>query len=377
MLENSLTPYFLLSSLLLLDMYAFEFHDKPLVLTWILFTVAPGLDHIVPLNQHNPTKEEQKILKKEMKWRVPPILFCLIDWFYFFWGFNKLASGTLSTGHTIAMIFSIGNGGGLSFTTSHEIFHKKDLFSRIFGTLNLTKTFYMQFFIQHNTVHHKYVATPLDPATAKFGQTFPQFLVQSVKGTFFQSWEYEVKRLGTAWTVKNRHFWFLGAELALTMLIYWLYSWYGVAVLFIQAVISIQLLEAVNYVEHYGLERKEISPGVYEPVTIKHSWNAAHTVSNYLFLKLQRHSDHHENAYKPYQTLCSYKVSPNLPCGYGICILASNFPSLWFAMINPLAMQANLNGNVKKEDLEKSEYVLKAVAMLQSVVLTALFIIFV
>ena len=47
--------------------------------------------------------------------------------------------------------------------------------------------------------------------------------------------------------------------------------------------------------------------GVYEPVDIRHSWNAPYMVSNMLLFKLQRHSDHHENPYKPYQTLCSFE----------------------------------------------------------------------
>ena len=62
-------------------------------------------------------------------------------------------------------------------------------------------------------------------------------------------------------------------------------------------------LETINYVEHYGLRREKKTNGEYEKVTIKHSWNAPHRFSNYFLFKLQRHSDHHENSLKPYQTL--------------------------------------------------------------------------
>lgn len=82
---------------------------------------------------------------------------------------------------------------------------------------------------------------------------------------------------------------------------------YGVqaGVLFlVEAFGSIFYLEAINYIEHYGLRREKIN-GVYEKVTIRHSWNAPHRFSNYLLFKLQRHSDHHENSLKPYQTLVS------------------------------------------------------------------------
>lgn len=66
------------------------------------------------------------------------------------------------------------------------------------------------------------------------------------------------------------------------------------------AINSVFYLEAINYIEHYGLLRKEIEPGIYEKVNISHSWNAPHRFSNYLLFKLQRHSGHHENGYKEY-----------------------------------------------------------------------------
>lgn len=73
----------------------------------------------------------------------------------------------------------------------------------------------------------------------------------------------------------------------------------------IEAIGSVFYLEGINYIEHYGLRREKKADGTYEKVTIKHSWNAPHRFTNYLLFKLQRHSDHHENSLKPYQTLVS------------------------------------------------------------------------
>ena len=72
------------------------------------------------------------------------------------------------------------------------------------------------------------------------------------------------------------------------------------------AFLTVFMLETINYLEHYGLERKPLEYGpngevtVWESVTIMHSWNAPQVMSNYMFFKLQRHSDHHAYAYKPY-----------------------------------------------------------------------------
>jgi alkane 1-monooxygenase len=103
---------------------------------------------------------------------------------------------------------------------------------------------------------------------------------------------------------------------------------------FAQSFLAFTLLELVNYVEHYGIMRKEISPGKYERVNPIHSWNASQLLSNFFLFQLQRHSDHHANAIKRYQVLNHYDVSPQLPFGYPTMILIATVPPLWFGMMN-------------------------------------------
>ena len=119
-------------------------------------------------------------------------------------------------------------------------------------------------------------------------------------------------------------------------LIYQKFNFRGLILSWIFGFGGVLLLEIINYVEHYGLKRRRLEDGSYEKVTIRHSWNAPHRVSNYLLFKLQRHSDHHENAFKPYQTLCSYEDSPQLPQGYIACLIMAVFPKTWFSIMDPL-----------------------------------------
>ena len=112
------------------------------------------------------------------------------------------------------------------------------------------------------------------------------------------------------------------------MLIYWIFGLQSTIIHLIIAFGAIFYLEAINYIEHYGLERKKLANGEFEKVTIMHSWNAPHRFTNYLFFKLQRHSDHHENSMKPYQTLTSLDKSPFLPHGYTLMIFMSFFPKV-------------------------------------------------
>ena len=81
--------------------------------------------------------------------------------------------------------------------------------------------------------------------------------------------------------------------------------------------------ETINYIEHYGLQRQKDENGVYESVNIMHSWNAPQRYTNYILFKLQRHSDHHANAYKPYQILNSFEDSPTFLGGYSLALVTS------------------------------------------------------
>ena len=54
----------------------------------------------------------------------------------------------------------------------------------------------------------------------------------------------------------------------------------------------------------------------YQPVEPRHSWNTNHIVSNLMTFHLQRHSDHHANPMRPYQSLRDFDDIPRLPNGY-------------------------------------------------------------
>src|SRR5699024_8093820 len=96
-----------------------------------------------------------------------------------------------------------------------------------------------------------------------------------------------------------------------------------------QAAIGALVLEAVNYLEHYGLLREPQAGGRLGPVLPEHSWNGDHPGSNVLLLNLQRHSDHHAHGGRRYQALRSHDEAPQLPAGYALMVLMALFPPLW------------------------------------------------
>ena len=95
------------------------------------------------------------------------------------------------------------------------------------------------------------------------------------------------------------------------------------------------LLEIINYIEHYGLFRREIAAGRYEPVEPWHSWNSSHRVSNWVLINLARHADHHLTASKRYQLLDTLNEAPQLPAGYSAMMLLALVPPLWRRVMDP------------------------------------------
>lgn len=66
---------------------------------------------------------------------------------------------------------------------------------KICGTISYAKFFYAHYFIQHIRSHHKHVATPLDPATAKIGESVFDYYIRGIPEGFVEVWHFEVKRL--------------------------------------------------------------------------------------------------------------------------------------------------------------------------------------
>jgi len=114
-----------------------------------------------------------------------------------------------------------------------------------------------------------------------------------------------------------------------------LYSRVSLVVFVTQSILAFSLLEVVNYVEHYGLERR-FDGTRYERVQRTHSWDSPRRLTNYLLINLQRHADHHAAPMKSYGQLELSEEAPQLPGGYASMVLLALVPPLWFRRIDPL-----------------------------------------
>ncbi len=340
---------------------------------WIIFGAVPYLDQVFSMDVKNPTKDQQKEMKNMLRFKIPLIITLILDWYFLFWSLNEILKNENGFIYNLGILLSITVFEGVSINASHEMNHKIKYFDCILGTLNLSKSFYMHFFIEHNLGHHRNVATFDDPATSRLNESLYQFLPRTVINTFFSAWKIEnekcKERYNTIYTIKNRMIYFTLGLILMPLFFYYLYGLKGMLLQIIIGVGSLLLLEIVNYIEHYGLQRKKLENGTVENVNKTHSWNAPHRLSNYILLKLQRHSDHHENSLKPYQNLCTHEDSPLLPNGYSLCTLMALNPNLWFEVMNPMVETYRKNEKPKKEfisqvDKKLMEYIYKTNAVL-------------
>lgn len=225
----------------------------------------------------------------------------------------------------------------------HELGHRKSLFSRTCSKLLYLPCQYMHFFIEHNYGHHINVATPDDPATAKYKQNLYSFWISSVIKTYLSAWRIQLKLLRVSKqsfiSLKNDMIFYTLFQISFLIFIYLNYGLIITIYSVFMSVISFLFLETINYVEHYGLLRRIKSNGRYERVKPHHSWNSNHTIGRITLYELTRHSDHHFKSSKKYQILESIEDSPQLPYGYPTSILISFFPPLWFRIMNPLVEQ--------------------------------------
>ena len=99
------------------------------------------------------------------------------------------------------------------------------------------------------------------------------------------------------------------------------------------AIISIILLEVVEYIQHYGLKR-DIIDNKLEKYNQSHSWNSRHSIADWSTFNLGLHSEHHSIANKEYPLLSHDEKPKEMPANYPTMILMALIPPIWFMVMD-------------------------------------------
>lgn len=304
------------------------------------FVMIPSLDVAMKLNEaHLPSDTDADALlwHRTLTWLWVPLQLGMIFGLIWISTTERLAGWEI-----FVMAVVVGTAsGGIGITYAHELTHQQNKLERTLSEILMCSALYGHWCVEHVFGHHVNVATPEDPATAREGENIYQFLPRVLIQSFASAWRIQrnqLKRRGVG--MFSRHNAFLryaGWTALFVILAASIGGWLGVGILVLQAAVAILLLELVDYIEHYGLLRRQNSNGKFEPTQPHHSWNSGHQASNWFLINLQRHSDHHYKPRKRFPTLQSYPVSeaPQLPYGYPWMVLLALIPPLYFNTMDP------------------------------------------
>jgi alkane 1-monooxygenase len=206
----------------------------------------------------------------------------------------------------------------------HELVHRRNRIAYFFGRVLLMFVCYEHFATEHVRGHHPRLGTGSDPATARFGETFREFFWRTVPQQFQSAWRLESTRLGDPKMklkdprmLRHRVLQGVVAEVGITLAFLYFFGFVAMLFFLLQARMAIMLLEVVNYIEHWGIQRTTRS------VTTVDSWDTDNWFTLYTLVGLSRHSDHHARASRPYHLLQRFEDSPKMPSGYyGTIVMA-------------------------------------------------------
>ena len=299
---------------------------------WV-FVLVPLIDLALPyLSKQDVDLKENVLHNFSILIILPCILFLIV------FGLIVVSNSSISILVAAALGAAVGmSGGSIGITTAHELIHRQNKYMRGIGVLLLVLCCYGHFRIEHVYGHHKHVATKEDPATARKGENFYFYFIRCVINSVISSWNIEKnildkKNINTL-SLQNRMLHYFVLEIIFLFIAFFIAGINGLVFVIFHSFVSIILLELVNYIQHYGLERK-MENGKYEIFTDHHSWNSRHISANWSTFNLGLHAEHHQSASKHYPLLSQEEKVIEMPANYSIMLIMALIPPLWFFIMH-------------------------------------------
>ncbi|WP_432719538.1 metal-dependent hydrolase [Jeongeupia wiesaeckerbachi] len=257
--------------------------------------------------------------------------------FFFAW---YLTTHDLHGYEAAALLFIAGIFSALyAQNPAHEMIHHRQRLERVIGILLFSTSLYSGAKLAHVHSHHLLVATDRDPTSAKYGQSLYSFLPKAIAVNLFGWWGRKGEGAVKTPLYQRRIVWenVFGYAMSAVWatLIFVFFGTAGLVFFLLQSMIGILVLEMMNYIGHYGLERRVDAAGHMEPVNASHAWDCNLPFSNLVLISVQKHADHHVNPNKPYGELQCLQRSPRLPLSYPLLFLLTLTPGLWRRVIHP------------------------------------------
>ena len=226
----------------------------------------------------------------------------------------------------IGAVLSTGIFAGIGIIYGHELSHCKG-FAFIISRMTMGLSGSAHFCYAHVYNHHLELASEDDPATAPRGRTIYGHYLLSYLGQskfVFNMEKERLSRMGVSFiSWQNR--WIRGYLMSIpsAVLFFMAGGWIGIAALATVWVISNFELEALNYLEHYGLVRVKD-----QPIDYRHNWDNDTLFTSWFFIEIGRQADHHDRGETHFWELENVGA-PNLGWGYFTIFALALVPPLW------------------------------------------------
>ncbi|WP_306768857.1 alkane 1-monooxygenase [Mycobacterium hubeiense] len=320
----------------------------------MLFVVVPIVDVCVGDRCDNPSDAEVERLSRDRYYRWCTYLYLPVNLAGLIVACYLWTQPALSLMDKVGLAITVGITGGIGINVAHELGHRIERLERWLSKVALAQPCYGHFCVEHSRGHHVHVATPEDAVSARFGESYWFFLPRSSVGGLLFALKAEharLRRSGRCWLgIHNELIRAWSLSLVLHGVLMTAFGWRIAPYLLLQAIIGVSLLEAINYIEHYGLLRQRLPTGRYERCSPKHAWNSDRLITNLGLFHLQRHSDHHAHPSRRYQLLRSMDEAPQLPAGYASMVLLALVPRLWRRVMDPCVL-AHYDGDISRTNL--------------------------
>lgn len=257
---------------------------------------------------------------------------------FFFAGFNIwipffLFTHPLSLPAYLIFVYSvIILNSNFAVSLAHDLMHSARAADRWLSTLILLQNGFFYLESDHIFIHHRYVGTNADPATALYGESIYRYFRRSIgariKMIFFK---------GNTFPPPLEQQIILGNRIRLGICISWLVisAFLGKQVFFCilaQYLLVTLIYESITYIQHYGLVRKLCEDSKPEAVQLHHAWNCYYKTSAYMHFMMPVHSIHHLKE----ENLDGISGKPGLemPLPFATMMMTALIPSRWFRLMN-------------------------------------------
>ena len=213
----------------------------------------------------------------------------------------------------------------------HELWHRRDTFSRYAGKFMTAFLADLHRDIPHTDTHHLHLGTPEDADTAYRGENVYHFMWRCTVHNYQTLWANEKKRRIALdmpfFNLKNLILWEIGIALLIPVTAGLIGGWKAAALVFLVQVITKFVVEALNYLQHYGLLRV---PG--SAIEVQHAWNHLNWWDRVVGYEITNHINHHRDGFLRFDQLIPDPDAPQMPNVF-VCILCAFIPPLWFNLI--------------------------------------------